>query len=100
MRARFGVAGPLLLVAVLAASVALGPAAGLARFATWKVWVYAGASVVLWNLFVVGLGLFAGTHLDLAKRILIRYSFVALVFLGICAVGWVLIILVRRYARR
>jgi len=76
------------------------PAAGLARFATWKVWVYAGASVVLWNLFVVGLGLFAGTHLDLAKRILIRYSFVALVFLGICAVGWVLIILVRRYARR
>jgi membrane protein DedA with SNARE-associated domain len=52
------------------------PAAGLARFSAWKVWVYTGASVVVWNLFVVGLGLVAGVHLDWAKDVLVRVNVV------------------------
>src|SRR5262249_30659116 len=53
------------------------PAAGLAGLAAWKVWVFAGLSVLLWNSFVVGLGLLAGTHLEWAKETLVRYNIVA-----------------------
>jgi membrane protein DedA with SNARE-associated domain len=72
------------------------PAAGLAGLAAWKVWVFAGLSVLLWNSFVVGLGLLAGTHLEWAKETLVRYNIVAatLAAIGLAAV------LVRLLARR
>ena len=62
------------------------PAAGLARFSAWKVLWWAGLSVVAWNVLVVGLGVFAGTHLDWAKQVLVSYNAVAF---GILAVGLV-----------
>ncbi len=73
------------------------PAAGLAGVATWKVWVFAGASVVLWNLFVVGLGLLAGIHLEWALRVLRRYNTLALAGLGL---GLVLLAAVAAARRR
>ena len=75
------------------------PAAGLARFDTWKVWVYAGLSVLVWNVFVVGLGLLAGTHLDQAKRILVNYNVVAGIVVAVAGTGLVLVVLYRRFAR-
>lgn len=75
------------------------PAAGLARFATWKVWVYAGLSILVWNVVVVGLGLVAGTHLDEAKRILVHYNVVAGIFVAVAGAGLVLLVLYRRFAR-
>ncbi len=62
------------------------PTAGLARFSAWKVLWWAGFSVVVWNVLVVGLGVFAGTHLDWAKQVLVSYNAVAF---GILAVGLV-----------
>jgi membrane protein DedA with SNARE-associated domain len=76
------------------------PAAGLARFAPWKVWVYAGASVVLWNVFVVGLGLLFGTHLEWAKGILVSYHAVAAAFVAVAVVAGAAVLLYRRVARR
>ncbi len=72
------------------------PAAGLAGFAAWKVWVFAGVSVVIWNAFVVGLGLLAGTHLDWAKQVLVRYNTIAAAVAGLAILGWVLAYLFRR----
>lgn len=62
------------------------PAAGLARFSAWKVLWWAGLSVVVWNVLVVGLGVFAGTHLGWAKQVLVGYNAVAF---GILAAGLV-----------
>ncbi|HZS33384.1 MAG TPA: VTT domain-containing protein [Methylomirabilota bacterium] len=53
------------------------PAAGLARFSAWRVLCWAGLSVVVWNVLVVGLGVMAGTHLDWATQVLVRYNTVA-----------------------
>jgi membrane protein DedA with SNARE-associated domain len=53
------------------------PAAGLARFSAWKVLGWAGLSVVVWNVLVVGLGVAAGTHLGWAKKVLMGYNAVA-----------------------
>jgi membrane protein DedA with SNARE-associated domain len=75
------------------------PAAGLAAFPAWKVWVFAGVSVVIWNAFVVGLGLLAGTHLDWAKDILVRYNTVAGTIVGVVVVAWLGIVVYRRYRR-
>jgi membrane protein DedA with SNARE-associated domain len=75
------------------------PAAGLAAFPAWKVWVFAGVSVVIWNAFVVGLGLLAGTHLDWAKDILVRYNTVAGTIVGVAVVAWLGIVVYRRYRR-
>jgi membrane protein DedA with SNARE-associated domain len=75
------------------------PAAGLAGLAAWKVWVFAGASVVVWNGFVVGIGLLAGTQLEWAKTVLIRYNWVALGVLAAFLVGAVVVALWRRRAR-
>jgi membrane protein DedA with SNARE-associated domain len=76
------------------------PAAGLARFGAGKVWLYAGASVVVWNLLVVGLGYQAGTHLDWAKGVLMGYNVVAggAVAAVVVIVGGV--VLYRRFWRR
>ena len=76
------------------------PAAGLTRFAASKVLWWAGLSVVVWNVLVVGLGVLAGTHLDLAKQVLVGYNAVALgiVAVGILAVAFVLVY--RARARR
>ena len=63
------------------------PVAGLAGFAAWKVWVFAGVSVVLWNVFVVGVGLLAGTQLEWARQILVRYNTAALGVLTAAVVG-------------
>jgi membrane protein DedA with SNARE-associated domain len=62
------------------------PAAGLAGFAAWKVWVFAGASVILWNVFVVGVGVLAGSHLEGAKQLLVRYNLVAGAIVGAAVV--------------
>jgi membrane protein DedA with SNARE-associated domain len=72
------------------------PAAGLAGFAAWKVWVFAGASVILWNVFVVGIGLFAGSHLEGAKRLLVQYNLVAGVIVGAVVVAILARVLWRR----
>jgi membrane protein DedA with SNARE-associated domain len=75
------------------------PAAGLARFSAWKVLWWAGLSVVVWNVLVVGLGVLAGTHLDWAKRVLVSYNTIAL---GVVAAGLVaaVVLLCRARARR
>ncbi|MGH7320925.1 MAG: DedA family protein [Candidatus Rokuibacteriota bacterium] len=75
------------------------PAAGLAGFATWKVWVYAGVSVVLWNVFVVGVGLVAGRELGWAKQILVRYNTAALIAVASIVLAGSLIYLYRRRTR-
>jgi len=72
------------------------PAAGLADFPAWKVCVFAGFAVIVWNVFVVGIGLWAGTHLEWATELLVRYSTVAA---GLVAVGlavWVARVAYRR----
>jgi undecaprenyl-diphosphatase len=74
------------------------PAAGLAGLAAWKVWVFAGVSVVIWNVFVVGLGLLAGTHLGWAKDVLVRYNTVTAAVVGLVLIGWGLALLYRRYS--
>jgi membrane protein DedA with SNARE-associated domain len=53
------------------------PAAGLAGFSAWKVLLWAGTSVIVWNVLVVGLGVLAGTHLEWAKQVLVHYNIVA-----------------------
>jgi membrane protein DedA with SNARE-associated domain len=76
------------------------PAAGLARFSAWKVLWWAGLSVVVWNTLVVGLGVFAGTHLDWAKNVLVGYNAIAL---GVVAVGLLaggVVLVYRARARR
>ncbi len=72
------------------------PAAGLAGFAAWKVWVFAGVSVVLWNVFVVGVGLVAGRELGWAKRILVRYNTAALIAAAAIVLAGSLIYIYRR----
>jgi membrane protein DedA with SNARE-associated domain len=76
------------------------PAAGLARFSAWKVLWWAGLSVIVWNTLVVGLGVFAGTHLGWAKQVLVGYNTVALavVAAGLLAAAFVLVY--RARARR
>jgi membrane protein DedA with SNARE-associated domain len=76
------------------------PAAGLARFSSGKVWLYAGTSVVVWNLLVVGLGYEAGTHLDRAKGVLMSYNVVAGSVVAAAAVIAVGVVLYRRFWRR
>jgi membrane protein DedA with SNARE-associated domain len=76
------------------------PAAGLAAFETWKVWISAGISVVLWNLFVVGIGFLAGTHLDWAKSFLARYTAVAGVIVGVIVLAVGLRLVYRRLVVR
>jgi membrane protein DedA with SNARE-associated domain len=75
------------------------PAAGLAGFSAWKVLLWAGLSVIVWNALVVGLGVLAGTHLGWAKQVLMGYNAVAF---GIVAVGLVAagVVLYRVRARR
>jgi membrane protein DedA with SNARE-associated domain len=64
------------------------PAAGLAGFSAWKVLLWAGTSVIVWNVLVVGLGVLAGTHLEWAKQVLVRYNMIAgLVLLAGAGVG-------------
>jgi membrane protein DedA with SNARE-associated domain len=61
---------------------------------------WAGLSVVVWNVLVVGLGVLAGTHLDWAKQVLVGYNAVAF---GIVAAGLVaggVILFYRARARR
>jgi membrane protein DedA with SNARE-associated domain len=76
------------------------PAAGLARFSAWKVLCWAGLSVVVWNILVVGLGVAAGTHLGWAKQVLLGYNAVAfgVVMAGLVAAAAVL--LYRHRSRR
>jgi len=76
------------------------PAAGLADLAAWKVWVFAGTSVVIWNVLVVGIGLLAGSHLEWAKQLLVRYNTVAGGLIVVCLAGWAAIAVCRRLARR
>jgi membrane protein DedA with SNARE-associated domain len=76
------------------------PAAGLARFSAWKVLWWAGLSVVVWNLLVVGLGVAAGTHLDWAKQVLMGYNTVALAVVMTGLVGGGLVLLYRCRTRR
>jgi membrane protein DedA with SNARE-associated domain len=61
---------------------------------------WAGLSVVVWNTLVVGLGVFAGTHVDWAKNVLVGYNAIALgvVAAGLLAGGGVLVY--RARARR
>jgi membrane protein DedA with SNARE-associated domain len=76
------------------------PAAGLARFSAWKVLWWAGLSVVVWNMLVVGLGVAAGTHLDWAKQVLRGYNTVALAVVGTGVVAGGLVLLYRCRIRR
>jgi membrane protein DedA with SNARE-associated domain len=73
------------------------PAAGLARFSAWKVLWWAGLSVVVWNLLVVGLGVLAGTHVGWAKQVLLGYNAIAL---GVVVLGLVVAVLVVVYRAR
>lgn len=76
------------------------PAAGLANFATWKVWVFTGISVVIWNVFVVGAGLFAGSHIEWAKRVLVRYNTAAGAIVAVVVLGLLLRFAYRRLRAR
>jgi membrane protein DedA with SNARE-associated domain len=76
------------------------PAAGLARFSAWKVLWWAGLSVVVWNVLVVGLGIVAGTHLDRAKHVLVGYNTVALGVVVTGLVAGALVLLYRCRIRR
>lgn len=76
------------------------PAAGLARFSAWKVLWWAGLSVVVWNVLVVGLGVVAGTHLDWAKQVLVGYNTVALAVVATGLVAGALVLLYRFRIRR
>jgi undecaprenyl-diphosphatase len=76
------------------------PAAGLARFSAWKVWVYAGVSVVIWNIFVVGVGMLAGVNLEWGRQVLTRYNAVAVAALAVAVAGLGALLLYRRLARR
>lgn len=76
------------------------PAAGLARFSAWKVLWWAGLSVVVWIFLVVGLGVAAGSHLDWAKRVLVRYNAVALTIVGAAVLGAALLLVYRLRIRR
>ncbi len=68
------------------------PAAGLAGFSAWKVLLWAGMSIIVWNVLVVGLGVLAGTHLEWAKQVLVHYNLVAgLVVLAAAVVGGLLL---------
>lgn len=73
------------------------PAAGLAAFPAWKVWVFAGISVVIWNVFVVGIGLVAGVHLGWARDVIVRYNTVAGILVGVAIVAGALRLAYRRY---
>jgi membrane protein DedA with SNARE-associated domain len=76
------------------------PAAGLARFSAWKVWIYAGVSVVIWNIFVVGVGMLAGVNLEWGRQVLTRYNAVAVAALAVAVAGLGALLLYRRLARR
>jgi membrane protein DedA with SNARE-associated domain len=76
------------------------PAAGLARFSAWKVLWWAGLSVVVWNVLVVGLGVLAGTHVGWAKQVLVGYNTVAFAILGTGVVAGGLVLLYRVCGRR
>jgi undecaprenyl-diphosphatase len=75
------------------------PAAGVAGLSAWKVWVFAGTSVVIWNVLVVGAGLFTGLHLDDARTLLVRYNAIAggVVVAGLLGGG---VLLLRRWLAR
>jgi membrane protein DedA with SNARE-associated domain len=76
------------------------PAAGLAHFSAWKVLWWAGLSVVVWNTLVVGLGVLTGTHLDLAKNLLVGYNSVALGIVAAALLTVAGVLLYRAHARR
>jgi membrane protein DedA with SNARE-associated domain len=76
------------------------PAAGLAGFAPWKVCLCAGVSVVAWNFLVVGLGLVAGTQLDWARQVLVRYNTAALTVVGLAGLFGALVVVYRLRLRR
>jgi membrane protein DedA with SNARE-associated domain len=76
------------------------PAAGLARFSPWKVLLWAGLSVVVWTVLVVGLGVLAGTHLDWAKQVLVGYNTVALAIVAAGLVAGGILLVYRARARR
>lgn len=63
------------------------PAAGLAGFSAWKVLWWSGVSVIVWNVLVVSLGVFAGTHLDWARQVLMGYNLVAAGILLVAALA-------------
>jgi membrane protein DedA with SNARE-associated domain len=75
------------------------PAAGLAGFSAWKVLWWSGASVVVWNVLVVGLGVLAGAHLDWARQVLMGYNMVAasILLVVVAAAG---LLFLRSRARR
>jgi membrane protein DedA with SNARE-associated domain len=75
------------------------PAAGLADFPVWKVCVFAGIAVIGWNVFVVGIGLWAGSHLEWATDLLVRYSTVAGGLAALALGGWVVWAAYRRLTR-
>jgi undecaprenyl-diphosphatase len=75
------------------------PAAGLARFSAWKVGIYAGVSVVIWNFLVVGVGILAGANLEWGRQMLVRYNVAAATVLAVLVAGCVAVLLYRRYAR-
>ena len=76
------------------------PAAGLAGFSAWRVFVWAGLSIIVWNVLVVGLGVFAGTHLEWAKVVLVRYNLVAGLIVLAALIGGSLVLYFRSRARR
>lgn len=76
------------------------PAAGLAGFSAWKVLLWAGTSVIVWNVLVVGLGVLAGTHLEWAKQVLVRYNMIAGLVLLAAGVAGGLALFFRARARR
>ena len=55
--------------------------------------------MVIWNAFVVGLGLLAGTHLEWAKDMLVRYNTIAGIVVAVAVVAGLGVVLYRRYAR-
>jgi membrane protein DedA with SNARE-associated domain len=76
------------------------PAAGLARFSSWKVLAWAGLSIAVWNGLVVGLGVLAGSRLGWARDVLVRYNTVAGLVVAAVVVAGGIVLLRRHQARR
>ncbi len=52
--------------------------------------------MVVWNVFVVGIGLWAGSHLEWATELLVRYSTIAGGLVAVALAVWVARVAYRR----
>jgi membrane-associated protein len=74
----------------------VAPAAGLVQLGSVKVGLFALCSVVLWNGFLMALGLLAGANWERARGLLAGYNASVLTLLILLALGWGALLLYRK----